>query len=57
MELYTTLDNVIIHDNEKNESLWCNRIDGQLIPSHGKISDAELKIRENRACGGVMFDV
>ena len=37
MELFTTVDNVIIQDKKENESLWCNRVDGKLIPVAGKL--------------------
>jgi len=36
MEVICSLENVIVHSKEKNESLWCNRMDARLIPEKGE---------------------
>ena len=38
MEFIVTFDNYIIHNKKENRSLWCNRNDGNFVPSIGLLN-------------------
>ena len=52
MEFFSTVDKFIIYNKGLNQSLWCCKLDGSLIPQHGM----QMFIFEMYTCLNLYFD-
>jgi len=53
MEFFSTVDKFIIYNKGLNQSLWCCKLDGSLIPQHGD----SIKHAWNPHCHGIIHGV
>eukprot|EP00795_Rhopilema_esculentum_P012362 gene12362-3018_t len=53
MEFFSTVDKFIIHNREKNQSLWCCKLDGSILPRPGD----SLSFAWNPICHGMVHGI